>query len=40
MNVLLVNVPSRKGKEGFILPLGLLYVGKALRGGAGRVEIK
>lgn len=27
MNVLLVNVPSRKGKGGFGLSLGLLYVG-------------
>lgn len=27
MNVLLINVPSRKGKGGFMLPLGLLYVG-------------
>ncbi len=27
MNVLLVNVPSRRGKGGFTLPLGLLYVG-------------
>ena len=27
MNILLINVPSRKGAEGFMLPLGLLYVG-------------
>jgi anaerobic magnesium-protoporphyrin IX monomethyl ester cyclase len=27
MNVLLVNVPSRKGEGGFMLPLGLLYAG-------------
>jgi radical SAM superfamily enzyme YgiQ (UPF0313 family) len=27
MNILLVNVPSRRGKGGFTLPLGLLYVG-------------
>ncbi|MDD5428995.1 MAG: hypothetical protein PHI58_07185 [Candidatus Omnitrophica bacterium] len=27
MNVLLINVPSRSGKGGFLLPLGLLYVG-------------
>jgi len=27
MNILLINVPSRSGKGGFILPLGLLYVG-------------
>ncbi len=25
MNILLINVPSRKGKGGFFLPLGLLY---------------
>ena len=27
MNILLINVPSRRGIEGFALPLGLLYVG-------------
>lgn len=27
MNILLINIPSRKGKGGFMLPLGLLYVG-------------
>ncbi len=27
MNILLINVPSRSGKGGFTLPLGLLYVG-------------
>jgi len=27
MNILLFNVPSRKGSGGFALPLGLLYVG-------------
>lgn len=27
MNILLVNVPSRKGEGGYMTPLGLLYVG-------------
>ena len=27
MNILLINVPSRRGKGGMCLPLGLLYVG-------------
>ncbi|MFC1674285.1 B12-binding domain-containing radical SAM protein [Candidatus Omnitrophota bacterium] len=27
MNILLINVPSRRGKAGFGLPMGLLYVG-------------
>jgi len=27
MNILLINTPSRKGLGGFMLPLGLLYVG-------------
>lgn len=27
MNVLLINVPSRRGKGGLMVPLGLLYVG-------------
>ena len=27
MNILLINVPSRRGKGGFTLPLGLIYVG-------------
>lgn len=30
MNILLVNVPSRSGKGGVMLPLGLLYVGGAI----------
>ncbi len=27
MNILLINVPSRKGRGGFMLPIALLYVG-------------
>ena len=27
MNILLINIPSRRGEAGFMLPLGLIYVG-------------
>jgi len=30
LNILLINVPSRKGEGGLVLPLGLLYVGDIL----------
>lgn len=30
MNILLINIPSRKGEGGIFLPLGLLYVGGIL----------
>lgn len=39
MNVLLVNVPSRKGKSGFMLPLGLLYAGAIIERCGHRVRI-
>ena len=39
MNVLLVNVPSRKGKAGFMLPLGLLYVGAIIERSGHRAKI-
>lgn len=32
MNILLITVPSRKGIGGFMLPLGLLYVGAIIEG--------
>lgn len=31
MNILLINVPSRRGINGFHLPLGLLYVGAIIK---------
>ena len=39
MNILLINVPSRKGKGGFELPLGLLYVGSILERNGHTVKI-
>ncbi|MDD5136525.1 MAG: hypothetical protein PHN63_04175, partial [Candidatus Omnitrophica bacterium] len=29
MNILLINTPSRRGKAGFWMPLGLIYAGSA-----------
>jgi len=39
MNILLVNVPSRSGKGGMMLPLGLLYVGAILERCGHKVRI-
>lgn len=39
MNVLLVNVPSRRGKGGRCLPLGLLYVGAIIERCGHKVRI-
>ena len=39
MHVLLINVPSRKGKGGMCLPLGLLYVGGILERAGHVVEV-
>ena len=39
MHVLLINVPSRRGKGGLFLPLGLLYVGGILERAGHLVEI-
>lgn len=39
MNILLVNVPSRKGKGGVLLPLGLLYVGAIIERCGHKVRI-
>jgi anaerobic magnesium-protoporphyrin IX monomethyl ester cyclase len=39
MHVLLINVPSRRGKGGMCLPLGLLYVGGILERAGHTVEI-
>ena len=39
MHVLLINVPSRRGKGGMCLPLGLLYVGGILERAGHIVEI-
>ena len=30
MNILLINIPSRRGAGGFMVPLGLLYVGRII----------
>lgn len=39
MHILLINVPSRRGKGGICLPLGLLYVGGILERAGHVVEI-
>ena len=39
MNILLINVPSRKGIGGFMLPLGLLYVGEIIEGCGHKAKI-
>lgn len=39
MNVLLVNVPSRKGQGGFMIPLGLLYVARIVESFGGKAKI-
>ncbi len=39
MHVLLINVPSRRGKGGMCLPLGLLYVGGILERAGHGVEV-
>ena len=39
MNILLINVPSRKGIGGFMLPLGLLYVGAIIEGCGHKAKI-
>ena len=39
MNILLINVPSRKGIGGFMLPLGPLYVGAIIEGCGHKAKI-
>lgn len=39
MHILLINIPSRRGKGGMCLPLGLLYVGGILERARHSVEI-
>jgi len=39
MNILLINVPSRKGIGGFVLPFGLLYVGTIIEKSGHRAKI-
>jgi len=39
MHILLINIPSRRGKGGMFLPLGLLYVGGILERAGHSVEI-
>jgi len=39
MKILLINVPSRKGEAGFMLPLGLLYVGSIIERAGHSVKI-
>lgn len=40
MNILLLNVPNRNNKSAFMLPLGLLYVGRILESSGNNVIIK